>query len=162
MSEAATAEKLEEPVEAEDKTAKVSPATVGRFEEEAQANIRWRMNVPIGITPEDCMDEAYWTHIGIRLTPGDEIRVLPDDMRWELLLQVIDAGRSFAHVQKKQFYQYDAKGSRPKIASNYKVEFAGTTKKHRVLRDGEELKDGFATESLAQRWLTNHIAAIDR
>ena len=49
---------------------------------------------------------VFWSHIATHLRPADEIRVFPDDMAWELVLHVVDAGQSWANVQTKHFHEY--------------------------------------------------------
>ena len=165
MSEPATAEKLDktpEVVEQPPEPAKATRPNIGQFEEAQQSNRKWRLNVSIDVKPEQCMDQGFWAHIAALLRPGDEIRVFPDDMAWELVLHVIDAGKSFAHVARKTLYQYATRGDHGPLPSLYKVDWAGTRRKYRVTRGGEDLKDGFATEGLAQQWAKNHEAAINR
>lgn len=164
MSEPATAEKIQtDPVvEAVPELEKPTPPGRGRFDLHEQSNQKWRLNVPIGIKPEQCMDEDYYQHLGIHLKPGDEIRVMPDDMSWELVLHVVGAGRAYAHVVKKALYVLANREDQVKLPSIYKVEHAGTTHKWRILRNGELLKDGFQTEALARRAAAQHENAVSR
>lgn len=159
MSE--TAEKIEEELQ-EEVPAKAVPPSLGRFGLQAENNQKWRLNVPIEVTPEQCLDEGFWAHIAMHLRAGDEVRVFPDNMTWELVLHVVDQGKAFAHVVKKAFYELAPTTGQMRLPSVYKVDFAGTTKKWRFIRDGKVVRDGFATEALARRAAANHEAAVER
>jgi hypothetical protein len=160
MSEPATAEVLEEAVEAVPASAK--PVTVGRWGLLAEHANTFRVNCKVETTAEQCQDPSYWEHIAQYLNRGDEIHVMPDDMGWELVLHVQDTGHNWAHVIKKAFYQLAPSVGIEQISSVYKIEWAGSTKKFRVLRKGDELKSGFATEALARRYAGNHEQAVRR
>ncbi len=168
MSESATAETLvEDPagspaIEAAPEPEKATPPGVNRFGLQAEHNQKWRLNVAIGVTPEQCMEEGFWAHIATHLRPGDEIRVFTDSMSWELVLHVIGAGRAYAHVAKKALYEYATREDQVTLPSIYKIDFAGTTHKWRVIRNDKLLKDGFQTEALARRAAAQHEAAVDR
>lgn len=176
MSEAAIAQQIDENADAQssevtDQEPKVEPTpepekaippSIGRFGLQVERVQKWRLDVPITVSPEQCMDEGFWTHLAAHLRPGDEVRVLPDDMRWELVLHVVNAGKDFVQVVKKAFYELVPKQQRIALPPKYTFDYAGTTHKHRVLREGKMLKDGFATEALAHRWAANHEAAVNR
>ena len=166
MSEPATAEKIEDTADAPEakipEPIKATPPGIGRFGLQVEHNQKWRLNVPMEVTPKQCMDEGFWTHLAAQLRPGDEIRVFPDNMAWELVLHVINAGKAYAHVAKKALYELAPYAEHIKVPSIYKVDFAGTTHRWRVLREGKMLKDNFATEALARRWAANHEAAVNR
>jgi len=165
MSEAATAENIEQTAElepVEQTPAKAVAPGINRFGLQAEHNQLWRLNVPIEVTPEQCMDEGFWAHIAAHLRPGDEIRVFPDSMVWELVLHVIGAGKAYAHVAQKAFYNLSPREDQVALPSIYTVDFAGTTHKWRVIREGKVLKDGIQTEGLARRAAAQHEAAVNR
>jgi len=164
------AEKVEEPTDenvakphevAEDKP-RPTPVIISRTGLEEEHSIRLRVNVSNEVTPEDCMDEAFWSHIGTRLTIGDTLIVRPDHMQWELVLHVANCGREFAHVVKKHFYELEYKADPRTQANRYSVDFAGSTDKWRMLRDGKVLKVGFASQGIALQAVKNHQMAVDR
>lgn len=160
MSEPATAEVLAETVEETPDSAK--PVTVSRWGLLAEHANTFRVNCKIETTPEQCLDPSYWEHISQYLNRGDEIHVMPDDMAWELVLHVQDKGHNWTHVIKKSFFELAASVGLEQIPSDYKIDWAGSTKKFRVLRKGDELKSGFATEALARRYAANHQDAVRR
>lgn len=158
MAKDSTAQKIEEP-EIEHK---VSGITVARFGLQEEHNRIWRVNTPMGVTPKDTLNEHFWEHVSMHLRPGDEIRVMPDNMAWEQVLHVVNAGKLYAHVIQKELYELKPTDEALHLPSVYKVEFAGTTHKWRVIRSGRPLKDGFETEALARRYAANHEAAVQR
>jgi hypothetical protein len=178
MSEAATAEKLDESPAEEAPDAqteetpeavrevpdelKVSPPGVNRFGLAAEHIQPWLMNVPHKTLPEQCLEQEFWQHISMHLSAGDTIIVRPDDMAWKLELHVINAGHNWAQVAREQFFQFATREEMPKIESIYSVRFAGTTHKWQVLRKGELLKEGIETEALARRAAANHELAARR
>lgn len=141
---------------------KPNPITQARFQLEVEANTTWRASVPEGVTPENCLDEAYWAHMGQRMMIGDTVIVRPDTGEWELVLHVANCGREFAQMIKKSLYDLRHSGTSKTEQSRYSVDFAGTTHKWRFKRDGKVLKDGFATKGLASQAASNHQLAVDR
>lgn len=162
MSEAATAETLPEQDadQPEGRTAK--PINEGRIGLEVEKSNRWRVDLPMGTTVEDCLDEAYWRHVATRFRPGDEIVCMPDNMAWKLILHVVGAGRLYAHVVKEELYELAPLEQAIKLPSIYEVKFLGSHHKWGVIRSGKPLKDGFETEGLARRYAQNHEAAVQR
>ncbi len=141
---------------------KAKALTMSRFQLAAEKRNVWRVEVEVGTTVEQVMDEAFWANVGSMLRPGDEIQVLPDDYSWRVDLHVAGAGRLYAHVVQLAHYKLVSTTAPRKVPSIYKVEFAGAHLKWRILRKGEPLLDGFATESLARRAAAEHQKAVDR
>ena len=164
MSEAAQKIDPETDVEVEaEPLEKAVPITQARFGLADERANRWRIDVPMGISPEQILkDESYWQHIATFLKPGDEITVMPDNMAWKLILHVAGSGRLFAHVSMISFVELRAAGDLVSIPSIYKIEFQGTHHKWAVIRENKPLKDGFETEGLARRYAQNHEAAVQR
>ncbi len=161
MSEAAQV--VEPEVESDEpETARANPVILSRTGLEAEYNTHLRVNVPVGVTPEQCMDEGFWAHVSTRMTIGDTLIVRPDNGEWELVLHVANCGREFAHVVKKTFYDLRSNASTRAEPSRYSVDYAGAVYKFRFLRDGKVMKDGFASKSLAERAALNHQMAVDR
>jgi len=141
---------------------KAKAVNVARMSLAEQARNIWLVNVDMETTPEHCLDGSFWEHVAKLLQPGDEIRVLPDDMSWELVLHVAGQEPLFAHVVEKARYSLVPATAPVIVPSRYKVQFAGAHHKWRVLRDDKPLKDGFATADLARRYAANHQAAVAR
>lgn len=162
MAKAATAEKLPEQdaEEAQPRTAK--PIAESRLGLEIEKSNRWRVDVPMGTTPEDCMSESYWQHVASRFRPGDEIVCMPDNMAWKLVLHVVGAGRLYAHTVKEELYELAPLEAAITLPSIYEVKYTGTHHKWAVIRESKPLKDGFETEGLARRYAQNHESAVKR
>jgi hypothetical protein len=162
MSEAAAViqppEQLEE--EAQGRTAK--PIQESRLGLEIEKSNRWRVDVPMGTTPMDCMKEDYWQHTASKFRPGDEIVCMPDNMAWKLVLHVVGAGRLYAHVVQEELYELAPLESAITLPSIYEVKYTGTHHKWAVVRESKPLKDGFETEGLARRYAQNHESAVQR
>lgn len=141
---------------------KVTPVIASRMSLEVEANTTYRVNVTHETTPENCMDEAFWSHVSMQFIIGDTLIVMPDSMEWKLILHVANCGREFAHVVKLELYDLTTDPSLRAAASRYSTEFAGTTNKWRFKLDGKVLRDGYATESLAKRAAKQHQMAVDR
>jgi hypothetical protein len=141
---------------------KANPVTMHRMKLEVEVNSRFRITVKNDVTPEDCMDEAFWCHLSTRIIAGDTLVVRPDDTTWELVLHVVNSGSQFVHVCKKAFYELVPDVPRAPLPSLYMVDHAGPIHKWRFHRDGKMMKDGFATESLARRAAQQHEMAVNR
>lgn len=142
--------------------AKAEPVTMHRMQLEDEVNTRFRITVKQGITPDQCMDEAFWCHLTTRLIPGDTLIVRPDDSSWQLMLNVVNVGPQFAHVHKIGFHELCPSEPRAPLPSIYSVEHAGPIHKWRFLREGKMMRDGFATEALARRAAQQHEMAVNR
>ena len=162
MSEAATAEKLPEQEAEQPEAVAAKPITEGRMGLEVEKSNRWRVDVPQGVTPQDCMNESFWQHVAKVFRPGDEIVCLPDNMAWKLVLHVVGAGRLYAHVVREELYELAPLEAAIKLPSIYEVKFTGTHHKWAVIRESKPLKDGFDTEDLARRYAQNHESAVQR
>lgn len=163
MTETATAEEIKAPeVEKEAETTRPPGIAQNRFGPIGEFANVWRVNAPMNVKPEDTLNEQFWEHISMLLKPGDEIHVMPDNMAWEQVLHVVNAGKLYAHVIQKELYHLKPTTEGQHLPSIYKVEFVGSHHKWRVVRAGSPLKDGFESESLARRYAANHEAAVTR
>jgi hypothetical protein len=141
---------------------KAPPIPLARFGLEAEYNQRWRATTPQGVSPEQVCDQAYWANVCAHFNPGDEITVMPDDMAWKMVLQVLGCGKLYAHVAVLHFYDFMKISPHEDLPSVYRVEFAGSHVKWRVLREGKPMRDGFRSRTEAARWAANHEAALNR
>jgi len=157
-----TGNEVDLPIEPVAEIKKAEPVTLSRWGLADEKNTRHRVDVKPDVTPEQCMDSGFWTHISMRFVPGDTILVRPENNEWELELHVADCGPQFAHVVKKQFYSLVPTTMLNLVPSKYTVDWAGTVHKFRFLREGEMMRDGFATRELASRAAANHQMAVDR
>ena len=165
MANAKTAEN--EPEEMNDapvlELVKASPVIMSRMGLEVEHNTVHRVNVPKDVTAEQCMDPTFWAHVSTRIAIGDTLVVRPDTMEWELVLHVVNSGREFVQVIKKQYFDLSVEALIEAVSeARYGTDYAGSTYKHRALLDGKVLKDGFATKALAIKACQNHQMAVDR
>lgn len=156
--------KLEQEHEAEQvEIAPAQPLGLPRFGLAEEARNLWYATVPKEVLPDQVMDEAFWSNVARLLQPGDEIIVTCETFAWRRELMVMAAGQIWAQVVELHHYDLASRKAQPhRLASKYKIEFAGAHHKWRVLRDGEPLKDGFASEKIAAQWAANHEAAVNR
>jgi len=157
-----TGETVELPVEAAPEPEKAEPVTLSRWGLADEKNTRHRVDVKPSVTPEQCLDSGFWTHISMHFIAGDTIIVRPEHNEWELELHVVTSGPQFAHVIKKNYYDLVPTTELATVPSKYKVEWGGNVHKWRFLREGKMMRDGFATKALASRAATNHQMAVDR
>ncbi len=150
------------PVAATPDPAKAEPVTLSRWGLADEKNTRHRVDVKPNVTPEQCMESGFWTHISMHFIPGDTIIVRPENNEWELVLHVVNCGPQFAHVVKKDFYSLVATTMLESVPTKYTVEWSGNVHKFRFLREGKMMRDGFATRELAARAAQNHQMAVDR
>jgi len=141
---------------------KASPLTADRFGLEVEFNTVFRCSVPNAVAPEDCQKESYWQHVSYQFRKGDTIRVTPDHMEWELILHVHEAGRNYAIVKQKHFWNYGEVPVRAKGPDEYVVQHAGAHHQWRVLLGTRVLKSGFATRELAEKYKKSHQEAVGR
>jgi hypothetical protein len=151
-------ELLDKPI----KKDKAPSLSMPRFGLADEARNVWRAIVPSETEAEQVLDESFWANVSRLLQPGDEIQVLPDDYAWRRDLHVVSTGNNWAQVVTLNHYELAPSKPAEGLPSRYKVQFAGAHHKWRVLRDGEPLKDGFASEKIARQWAANHEAAVNR
>lgn len=144
------------------KLGRAKALTVSRFKLAEEVRHEWVVTCDMDTTPEQVMLEGFYANISMLLTPGDIITVMPDNMAWKRLLHVAGCGNLYAHVILLEHYDLTPSTPPIKLPSIYKVEWAGSHHKWRVLREGNMLRDGFATEPLARRYAANHEAAVQR
>jgi hypothetical protein len=141
---------------------KAPSLTMPRFGLAAEVRNIWRVSVPSATLPEQVMEESFWSNVARLLQPGDEIQILPDSFSWRRDVFVLASGSNWAQVCVLDHYDLTPSKAHQKVPSKYKVEFAGSHHKWRVLREGEPMKDGFASEKIAYQWAANHEAAVNR
>lgn len=119
----------------------------------------WRITTPIGTSPEELLKPTFWSHVALKLRPGDLIEAVAEDLAWFATLYVRSARRLDAAVSVIQFAKMDAPDV-SSVAAEYRVEFRGVKAKWSILRGKEILRDGFATEAEAKVHLESHLKAL--
>jgi hypothetical protein len=125
---------------------------------------RYHHTPEIDATPDDMLDPAYWTHVAKTMRPGDEIVVTAADMSWRMELLVRDADRLSASMMTISRREFDASEMQPLTAVDDGDAMApvwrGPTHKWAaVRRDGEIIKQGFASKGDTVQWIGNHMKA---
>ncbi len=111
-----------------------------------------------GTLIEDVLKPEYWSHVALKIKPGDTIEVRVDTEEWILKLYVLETARSFIRVHALARYELgDWREVQMKTAS-HKIEWKGTYKKWTVIRiaDSAEIKDGFADPAAANAFMVQH------
>lgn len=146
----------------------VKPINLSRFKQAEHTRNLFTVTVEAGVRPQAVMQQEFWQHVGHLLRRGDRLEVMDDMMSFYMEIIVLASDRLWAHVAPVNmhgdglYYTDLAKwqGRETPIPENlYKVDFAGLTKKWRVLYKGSLMKDEFETEGLARRWAAAHAAA---
>ncbi len=141
----------------------VKPVGVNRVGLAEHKRNHLHVNVPHGTDHDVCLAPEFYEHFSKMLGRGDIVTIEPDDLSWEMSVRVIDMGSNWAHVKKREFYDYGGPMEvAPETPKKYKVEWAGQTHKFRVVFNGDVLKHGFATEDLARQYANNHASALKR
>jgi hypothetical protein len=124
---------------------------------------RFDVRVPLGVTPENLLDPAFWAHHGVKLKPFDEIRARCDDGTWVAYYIVLDCSRTWARVQLLTKYSLttsDVSSSQASVE-----EFKA---KHKIVHRGPHgwsvvreidkavLAQGMAVKDEAGTWLDKH------
>lgn len=141
---------------------KAPPLTIPRFGLAEETRNIWRCSVTDETHPNQCLEEGFWANVANLLQPGDTIQVLCDSYRWRMDLFVVASGNTWAQVSRLALYDLSPARPHTTLPSKYQINFAGAHHKWRVIRDGEPIKDGFASEALARKWAANHEAAVNR
>lgn len=155
-------EETKKPLVDEAPPAKSAALTMPRFGLAEEARNIWYGTVEKGTTPSQVLEESFYSHVARLLQPGDEIILIADNFAWRKWVQVIACGSIWAQVAELEHYDLTPARPHENLPSKYKVEFAGAHHKWRVLREGDPIKDGFASEKLARQWAANHEAAVNR
>lgn len=118
---------------------------------------------PAGVTLQDILDPAYWTHVAFKLRPHYRIIVDAEDGAWVAELFVRYASRQEARCAVLSFTEIEGKVEMPADAApEFEVRWRGPTAKWSVVRlsDGEIMTDGKQDKKAAEQWLANYNARV--
>lgn len=117
--------------------------------------------VPEGTIVEQVCEPEFWANVTKKMTRGDKIEVMPNDMTWRAMLIVRAVGRLEAVVQ---VLQYDVLGAAGDVDNDspYIVKFVNTDRKWGVfMRAGGALvRDEFQVREHADRYVVNHTKVM--
>lgn len=124
-------------------------------------------SVPIDCPHEAALDTAFWAHAARKLTPGDEITMVPDGLAWHARFFVIDRGDNWARVALVSFTDLSAveMASAGATVDQFDIAWKGPAWQFTVSRAGtrdEPLAKGFKTRAEANRWVLENGKAIAR
>lgn len=151
---AGTAEKAEEG----DAARRVVPLQVTRWQLGEFMNSRHSVSPASGTPFEDLLRPEFWANI-TRLAAGDIIEVRPEDQSYYAELYVMRRDRTAATVAVIREPVKLVPAFKPLPGEvNFRVEYAGSHGKWRVLRisDKAVMRDRFESEGLARTWLTEY------
>jgi hypothetical protein len=126
--------------------------------------VAYAVVLPGGVTLDQAMKPEYWAHVGKNLRQHDTIRLIPEDGSYFAEALVLDSGPGFAKLKMLRHVSLEENGEAVAETVDFFVKYNGPHDKWSVIRrsDGEKLKTGLAAKPDAQRWLDDHLAAINR
>ena len=125
----------------------------------------WIANIAHGLTLEDVLSRAYWSHVCAQMKPWDKVELRADDGTWYAEAIVLDCSRTWAQLHvicHENLTSADVAQSQAEIEtkmSDYLVKWAGAAK-WRVIRksDGAVLQDQIQQKPDAVAWLANYVS----
>lgn len=128
-----------------------------RIQQADQDYARYVARLPRATKFEDCLDENFWAHVAMTLTPWDRIEILSEDMSYHAELVVIATDRLWARVALLSHTKLEA--APLPVKDEMAIQWSGPHTKYRVLRGTVVLQDGFITKPDAEKWKTEHAQA---
>lgn len=145
-------------VSADEAPRRVVPLQVTRWQFGEFTNARHSVSPAAGTAWDDILRPEFWANI-TRLSAGDIIEVRPEDASYYAELYVLRRERTSATVAViREPVKLEAAYKPLPGEVKFKVEFAGSLAKWRVLRESDKsmLRDKFGTEAEARRWLADY------
>lgn len=131
-------------------------------------SVTYAASLPGDHTLEDAQKPEYWAHSAARLRQSDMIRLIPEDGSYFAELVVVAVGKGYAKVKLLRAVDLheavvEDAGTALLDAPMF-VKWFGPQVKFGVVRksDNERIKEGFAEKGQAERWMAEHLAALDR
>lgn len=121
----------------------------------------WQATIEQGVTFEEVIDPAFWSHVANKIEPYSRIECVSEDGTYFAELMVMDVGMGFVKTSVLRFVELMAPTKVDGEHSKYEVRFQGPYKKHVVIRkeDGMVLKEGMSKVE-ANEWLTGHVKSM--
>lgn len=119
------------------------------------------LDVPPGITIEDCLEPDFWAITADKLEPYDHVEVRQEDGSWIAELLVMRCERTWAKVHLLNKYDLGDTKVPEEIEHKHSVEWKGPHLKWAVIRrsDGAILKDR-CEKSEAIAWLRDYDRTV--
>lgn len=121
----------------------------------------WVVDAEYGMTVDQILEPAYWSHVAAQMTPGDHIEVRAEDFSWVAYLIVQYAEKTYAKVVIDRVVRIEKSDELPAVSIKHKVEWKGPHHKYAVIRisDSQMLSSGHKTRGEADEWMRNHEKA---
>lgn len=145
----------------------MSKLNQSRFRAAQFVSINYVAEPEYGVTLDQILDEAYWSHVARELKAGYTIEVKPEGLPYYAKLIVVHAEPTRAVVKLLNFVDLVNEAAKPTPAEIVKEVALGTKFKaerngrwFRVVRlvDREVMKSGFTTLAEAERWATENLS----
>lgn len=130
------------------------------FERFELRNQTWRAIASSGVTLEDMLKPAYWSHVAYQMHPFDEIKVIAEDGSWVATLLVTNCERLWAQTVVVFSKDLTEQLSKQASAADDDLEVVwAAARRFRVRRksDKETLAENFATAVEAEQWKTDYL-----
>jgi len=137
------------------------PGRMGIAEEKRNEHI---VDVPVGVTLDECLDPAFWAHEAPKLQPLDKIELRSEDGSWIAIAYVRLCERTYALLVLDRVIDMSGERTVPAASFKHRVEWKTTTLKYAVIRnmDDKILQSGFGTKAEADRWLIEYERNMER
>lgn len=135
--------------------------SVPRFAMAEQKRMVYTAFVEEGTKLDDVLKSDFWAHVAAKLSPMDEIIVLPDDMSFRAVLMVLDKGTAWAKVALIHNVEIGKVETTSPANPDYEVKLRGPHKWSIVRKsDNQVIRENIATREDANIALAEHLKAL--
>jgi hypothetical protein len=127
--------------------------------------VQYCVPLPDDVTVDQAMAPEFWAHVGRQLKRWDIIILLSEAENSRTETVVTSAGPGFAALKILSTVSLDADERADSTTPiDIFVKYNGPHDKWTAIRksDGEKLKTGFTAKVDAEKWLSDHVAALNR
>lgn len=117
------------------------------------AHQRWAVVVGMDTPYENILRVEYWAHVAPKIRQGAIIEARAEDDSWYAEVYVRKVGVGGVSVREIRYHSFTDDDDLPDVPEQFKIEYRGSLKKHRVVRlsDQVEVGAGFETRADAER-----------
>lgn len=140
----------------------------GRIKAAEFVQVRYVVRPEAGVTLEQMLDPAYWTHVSRKMKAGDHVEVIADDNTWYAELLVLAAGPVWAKVaiinERSLLKTVEVAESETTDHPGFEIKWGGNIDKFRVIRteDNEIISRGHDKKVEAAVWLDEYVKVMDK
>ena len=133
-----------------------------RFHEAAQERNVWRICPELGTPESRLMEPDFWSHVSMKLRPGDKIEAFAEDGTWYAEYLVMGCDRLWAKVHRTLHEKLTTADVSETQAQTHSVEWKGPQRKFAIIRkeDNEIVRDGFQVKDDAIAYLKDYLVQI--